>query len=223
MLCSFLKKLKIELLYNLDFPGGSDGTESACGRFSCGRPEFNPWVGKILWRREWQPPPVFLPGESHEQRISVGCSSWGHKELDTTERLLLIVFPNKSRLRWFSPPGSCLHQENKMDGWAVLEHFLRDRWARGCWLTFNCSSKFVNVSLQYVHVSLELDWTWRHEELPVLPAVRSALSLIPCWAQVTCLYYGVKCPSSYQGACSTHLSPLLVLGMGHMVSQLELP
>ena len=27
----------------------------------CGRPEFNPWVGKISWRREWQPMPVFLP------------------------------------------------------------------------------------------------------------------------------------------------------------------
>ena len=30
----------------------------------CGRPEFNPWVEKIPWRRVWQPTPVFLPGES---------------------------------------------------------------------------------------------------------------------------------------------------------------
>ena len=30
----------------------------------CGRPGFNPWVGKIPWRRTWQPTPVFLPGES---------------------------------------------------------------------------------------------------------------------------------------------------------------
>ena len=29
---------------------------------------FNPWVGKMLWRRKWQPIPVFLPGESHGQR-----------------------------------------------------------------------------------------------------------------------------------------------------------
>ena len=91
MLCSFLKKLKIELLYNLDFPGGSDGTESACGRFSCGRPEFNPWVGKILWRREWHPTPVFLPGESHGQRSLVGYSPWGRKESDTTEQLSLLL------------------------------------------------------------------------------------------------------------------------------------
>ena len=34
--------------------------------------------------RKWQPTPVFLPGESHRQRSLVGCSPWGHKELDTT-------------------------------------------------------------------------------------------------------------------------------------------
>ena len=32
-------------------------------------PEFDPWVGEIPWRREWQPTPVFLPGESHGQRM----------------------------------------------------------------------------------------------------------------------------------------------------------
>ena len=33
---------------------------------------FDPWVGKILWKREWQPIAVFLPGESHGQRSLVG-------------------------------------------------------------------------------------------------------------------------------------------------------
>jgi len=33
-----------------------------------GRLGFNPWVGKIPWRREWLPTPVFLPGEFHGQR-----------------------------------------------------------------------------------------------------------------------------------------------------------
>ena len=45
-----------------------------------------PWVGKILWRRKWQPTPVLLPGKSHGQRSMVGYSPWGCKELDTTER-----------------------------------------------------------------------------------------------------------------------------------------
>ena len=38
------------------------------------------WVGKILWRRAWQPRPVFLPGESHGQRSLAGCSPWGRRE-----------------------------------------------------------------------------------------------------------------------------------------------
>ena len=51
------------------------------------RPAFDPWVGKIPWRRKWQPTPVFLPGESHGQRSLVGYSPQGHKESDMTERL----------------------------------------------------------------------------------------------------------------------------------------
>ena len=46
-------------------------------------PGFDPWVGKIPWRRKWQPSPVFLPGKSHRQRSLAGYSSWGHKESDT--------------------------------------------------------------------------------------------------------------------------------------------
>ena len=53
----------------------------------CGRPGFDPWVRKILWRRKWQPTPVFLPGKSHGQRSLVGYSPWGHNESDTTEQL----------------------------------------------------------------------------------------------------------------------------------------
>ena len=40
---------------------------------------FNPWVGKIPWRRKRQPAIVFLPGESHGQRSLVGYSSWDSK------------------------------------------------------------------------------------------------------------------------------------------------
>ena len=40
-----------------------------------------------IWRRQWQPTPVLLPGKSHERRSLVGCGPWGHEELDTTEQL----------------------------------------------------------------------------------------------------------------------------------------
>ena len=46
---------------------------------------FDPWVGKIPWRREWQPILVFLPGEFHGRRRLVGYSSCGYKELDVTK------------------------------------------------------------------------------------------------------------------------------------------
>ena len=43
------------------------------------------WVGKIPWRRKWQPTPVFLPEKSHGQRSLVGYRQEGRAELDTTE------------------------------------------------------------------------------------------------------------------------------------------
>ena len=55
------------------------------------RPGFNPWIEKIPCRREWQPMPVFLPGEFHGQRNLAGYSPWGHKESDTTEGLTLLT------------------------------------------------------------------------------------------------------------------------------------
>ena len=61
--------------------------ESACQCRSCRRSGFDPWVGKIPWRRAWQPTPVFLPGEALGQRSLAGYSPWGHKESDTTEQL----------------------------------------------------------------------------------------------------------------------------------------
>ena len=54
------------------------------------RPGFDPWVGKMPWRRKWQPTPVLLPGKSHGWRSLVGYSPWGCKELDSTERLLFL-------------------------------------------------------------------------------------------------------------------------------------
>ena len=40
-----------------------------------------------MWRRQWHPTPVLLPGKSHGQRSLVGCNPWGCKESDTIERL----------------------------------------------------------------------------------------------------------------------------------------
>ena len=68
-----------------DFPGGSDGKESAC---NAGDPGLIPGLGRS---REWLRTPVFLPGELHGQRSLAGCSPWGQKQLDTTEQLTLSL------------------------------------------------------------------------------------------------------------------------------------
>ena len=53
--------------------------------------QVDPWVGKIPWRRKWQPASVCLPGKSQGRRSLVGYSPWGCKESDTTEWLTLSL------------------------------------------------------------------------------------------------------------------------------------
>ena len=69
----------------LGFPGGANGKESTCQCRKHKRCRFDPWVGRIPWRRAWQSTPVSPPGKSHGQRSLVSSSPQGHKELDTTE------------------------------------------------------------------------------------------------------------------------------------------
>ena len=82
--CSVEINLSIPFL--LGFPGGASGKETACQCRRCKRGGFDPWVGRIPWRRAWQPTPVFLPGESHGQRSLADYSPQGHcKDSDMTE------------------------------------------------------------------------------------------------------------------------------------------
>ena len=62
---------------SVGFPGGASGKEPSCNCRRHKRLRFDPWVGKIPWRRKWQPSPVFLPGKSHRQKSLVGYSPWG--------------------------------------------------------------------------------------------------------------------------------------------------
>ena len=66
-------------------PGSTSGKETTYQSRRHKRCGFDPWVGKIPCKIEWQPTPVFLPGESHGQRSLVGYSPWGHKESDMPE------------------------------------------------------------------------------------------------------------------------------------------
>ena len=60
------QNLKLKIHYLFIFPGGSDK-----------RPGFDPWIGKIPWKRAWQSIPVFLPGESPWTEDTGGLQSMG--------------------------------------------------------------------------------------------------------------------------------------------------
>ena len=76
---------KVHYLHTTEPPWWCSSKESACQCSRLRRCGFNPWVGKILWRREWQPTPVFLPGESawteepgglHSMRLQITFWTW---------------------------------------------------------------------------------------------------------------------------------------------------
>ena len=89
---------------------------------------FDPWVGKISWRRKWQSTPVLLLGKAHGWRSLVGYSPWDHKESDTTERLHFFescesLFPKQRFMvsllctRYCSGGWGCNSEQNKLNSW----------------------------------------------------------------------------------------------------------
>ena len=83
----------------------------------CGRPAFNPWVGKISWRRKWQRTPVLWPRKSHGWRKLAGYSPWGCKELDTTEQLHFLYFLCQALQ---GPSRHSFSRTTLSDGWPLL-------------------------------------------------------------------------------------------------------
>ena len=55
-------------------------------------------INNQIWRRKWQPTPIFLPGKPHGQRSLVGYSPWGRKESDMTEHTVTFVSLNAGDL-----------------------------------------------------------------------------------------------------------------------------
>ena len=96
-------------------------------KFSC----FLRWHSIHVWRRQWQPTPVLLPGKYHGRRNLVGCSPRGHEELDVTERIHFHISLSCIGEGSGNPPQcSCL--ENPRDGgawWAAIFGVAQD-WTR---------------------------------------------------------------------------------------------
>ena len=85
-------------------------------------PEINPRIYGHLWRRQWHPTPVLMPGKSHGRRSLVGYSPWGRKESDMTERPHFL-FSLSCIGEGNGNPLQCSCLENPRDGgawWAAV-------------------------------------------------------------------------------------------------------
>ena len=87
-----LRKASVVMIFNLTvsvrakgFPGGPRGKEPTRQCRSHKKCRFDPWAGKIPWKREWHLTSVFFPGEAQGQRNLAGYGPYGHKESDTTK------------------------------------------------------------------------------------------------------------------------------------------
>ena len=102
------------------FPNSLNGKASA-SICQCGRPKFDPWIGKVPWRRKWQHTPALLPGEFHGQKSLVSYSPWGRKESETTEWLTHIY----GRFR--------VHGSKAMAGLLLQNEFFSQKWCCVRW------------------------------------------------------------------------------------------
>ena len=101
------------------------------------------WKG--LWRRQWHPTPVLLPGKSHGWRSLVGCSPWGCEELDATEQLP-FHFSLSCIGEGNGNPLQCSRLENLRDGgawWAAVHGVTQSR----TWLKWLSSSNSIIIRI----------------------------------------------------------------------------
>ena len=81
------------------FPGGSVVKNPPANAGDGRDTEFDPWVGKIAWKRKWQPTPVFLPGKPLGWRSLVGYSPWGCRPSNFTFTILIGNWDETKELR----------------------------------------------------------------------------------------------------------------------------
>ena len=148
----------------------------------CRRPGFDPWVGKIPWRRPWQLTLVFLPGDSPWTEEPGGLQSMGSAESDTTEWLwqsrawnpelrtsrpvlLASRFTGYCHSFYYWFPKWFLSLSSKLEATYSLRHHLFDPWSVTIFPELvNYYYFLVEVFLKHLHFWLSLEmWTiWQH-------------------------------------------------------------
>ena len=111
----------------------------------CGRLGFDPWVKQIPWKRNWQPIPVILPGESHGHRSLAGYNPWGRKKSATTEWL---THTHTQRKKESITALFLLHHS-----YYYYLQCLCLLWARNCTKYFTCTTSSLQGTYDYSHFS----------------------------------------------------------------------
>ena len=120
-------------VYWKDFPGGTSGKEPACQYKRHKRGGFDPWVGKIPWRRAGQPTPIFLPRVPHVQRNPAGYSHRFRKSPTRLKWLIRLSYmywkslffrriQGNSLFRHLIPLCCCFHP------WNICKYFYKANW-----------------------------------------------------------------------------------------------
>ena len=179
------------------YPGGASGKESARQYRRQKRHSFDPWVRKIPWSREWQPIPIFLPGEFHGQRSLAGGSPWGHKELDMWARACTHTHTHTHTIIIHTlQDSSVAHSSGWSDGRRRYKFFLADKlklidgertgwsWEQLSWMELACqlTPQVVQVSSGCWGKTLEWDFLESHLRqnlLFQLSKLNGPASLIP--------------------------------------------
>ena len=143
----------------------------------------DPWVGKVPWRRKWQPFPLFSPGKSHGQRSLSGYNLWGQKRLET--KRLSMQISNRKQFVFCEPiilppsPFVLRYKNINIFQVSVLDLTL--------WIT-NRSTSFISK---------------RHGKTPTVPTWKTTLSAY--WMQAAstqscaCQLVGSYLPESQEG------------------------
>ena len=163
---------------------------------------FDPWAGKIPWRRKWYSTPVFFPGESQGQRSLAGYSLWTRKQSNTAKRLNMQCMSMKI-LKWsevtqlyptLCDPMDCSLPETSVHGifqarvleWVAISYSRvssrpRDRTQVSCivgrrftvWATREAHE---DLNLHLNRVDWEVGERWRDKEV-VMKIQEAGLSL----------------------------------------------
>ena len=110
--------------------------------------QIYPWVGKVPWRKAWQPTPVFLPGEFPGWRSLTGYSPRGCKESDTTERLQFQ----------FSSPSPVGQDSGLWGPWTLKSAHLPHSPTYSLWWTQNYNDRHTSQALEFKTSSSLTAW-----------------------------------------------------------------